>query len=144
MGLRDYRGYEQVKPQRQEPDRKNEKKSKKLYIQRQLRNKRKMDKKLRNSTLMVASLIFITGAIIVGRDVKIYKTQQSIDQTKKESKLVKEKNEDLKIKLLQNSSLEKIEKIAREKLKMINPNGEDIVDFKNPNKPIANDSGVGN
>lgn len=135
MGLRDYRGYDQVKPQRREQGKEEKQRSKKLYLERQARNRHRNEKKLRSSVLLVSALIFITGAFTISRDIKIYKSKNAITKLQSDSKIIKEKNEDLKIKLLKNSSLEKIEKIAREKLKMIDPNGEDIMDFNNPNEP---------
>lgn len=134
MGLRDYRGYDQVKPQRREQGKEEKQRSKKLYLERQARKKRRNDKKIRSSVLLVSALIFIAGAFTISRDINIYKSKNAITKLQSDAKIIKEKNEDLKIKLLQNSSLEKIEKIARERLKMIDPNGEDIMDFNNPNE----------
>lgn len=130
MGLRDYRGYEQVKPQREKSG-VERKRSKELYLRKQARKKKIKDKKLKNSVLLVAMLLFITGAITISRDMKIYNAKSEINKLKADSKLIMEKNEDLKIKLLKNSSLEKIEKIAKEKLNMVKPESDDIMDFNN-------------
>lgn len=130
MGLRDYRGYEQVKPQREKSG-VERKRSKELYLRKQARKKKIKDKKLTRSVLLVAILLFITGAFTIARDMKIYNAKSEINKLKADSKLIREKNEDLKIKLLKNSSLEKIEKIAKEKLNMIKPEGDDIMDFNN-------------
>ncbi|MGL5615563.1 MAG: hypothetical protein ACRDD2_04950 [Sarcina sp.] len=132
MGLRDYRGYENLQPQRREAEREFDPKEKRLYLKKIARLKKKKDQSFKNSVLMVAVLTCVLGGIIIKRDSNIYNMQSNIKKMESEAKLIGEQNEDLRIKLLQNSSLEKIEKIAREKLKMIDPQKEDIMDVKNP------------
>lgn len=132
MGLRDYRDYENLRPQRREAEREFDPKEKKLYIKKRAMIKKRKDQSFKNSVLMVAALTCVLGGIIIKRDSNIYNMQSNIKKMESEAKLIGEQNEDLRIKLLQNSSLEKIEKIAREKLKMIDPQKEDIMDVKNP------------
>ncbi|MGG5462487.1 septum formation initiator family protein [Clostridium sp. B9] len=124
----DYNGSSALKPQRKEqtvPSRKTyDKKKKKIEQQRR---KKQRDKKLRKSVLQIVSLILLVGGLTIARDVKVYKTQQQLDAMNKKINTVITENEALKVDILKASSLDKIEEIAKGKLKMKLPTKEDMI-----------------
>ena len=117
----DYNGSSALKPQRKEqtiPSKETyDKKKKKIEQQRR---KKQKDKK-------IVLLILVVGGITISRDVKVYKTQQQLDSLNKEINSVITENEALKVQILKASSLDKIEDIAKNKLKMILPTKENMI-----------------
>ena len=124
----DYNGSSALKPQRKEqtiPSKETyDKKKKKIEQQRR---KKQKDKKIRKSVYQIVLLILVVGGITISRDVKVYKTQQQLDSLNKEINSVITENEALKVQILKASSLEKIEDIAKNKLKMILPTKENMI-----------------
>ncbi|ELC8441756.1 cell division protein FtsL [Clostridium perfringens] len=123
----DYNGSSALKPQRKEqtvPSRKTyDKKKKKIEQQRR---KKQKDKRVRKSVLQVVLLILVVGGVTISRDIKVYKTQQQLDSINKQINSVITENEALKVQILKASSLDKIEDIAKNKLKMILPTKDDM------------------
>ena len=124
----DYNGSSALKPQRKEqtiPSKENyDKKKKKIEQQRR---KKQKDKKIKKSVYQIVLLILVVGGITISRDVKVYKTQQQLDSLNKEINSVITENEALKVQILKASSLDKIEDIAKNKLKMILPTKENMI-----------------
>jgi len=124
----DYNGSSALKPQRKEqtiPSTETyDKKKKKIEQQRR---KKQKDKKIRKSVYQIVLLILVVGGITISRDVKVYKTQQQLDSLNKEINSVITENEALKVQILKASSLDKIEDIAKNKLKMILPTKENMI-----------------
>lgn len=124
----DYNGSSALKPQRKEqtvPSRKTyDKKKKKIEQQRR---KKQKDKRVRKSVLQIVLLILVVGGVTISRDVKVYKTQQQLDSINKQINSVTTENEALKVQILKASSLDKIEDVAKNKLKMILPTKDDMV-----------------
>lgn len=123
----DYNGSSALKPQRKEqtvPSRKTyDKKKKKIEQQRR---KKQKDKRVRKSVLQIVLLILVVGGITISRDIKVYKTQQQLDSINKQINSVITENEALKVQILKASSLDKIEDVAKNKLKMILPTKDDM------------------
>ena len=124
----DYNGSSALKPQRKEQTitSKETYDKKKKKIEQQRRKKQK-DKKIRKSVYQIVLLILVVGGITISRDVKVYKTQQQLDSLNKEINSVITENEALKVQILKASSLDKIEDIAKNKLKMILPTKENMI-----------------
>ncbi|MDZ5252808.1 cell division protein FtsL [Clostridium sp. LIBA-8841] len=124
----DYNGSSALKPQRKEqtvPSRKTyDKKKKKIEQQRR---KKQKDKRVRKSVLQIVLLILVVGGVTISRDIKVYKTQQQLDSMNKQINSVITENEALKVQILKASSLDKIEDVAKNKLKMILPTKDDMV-----------------
>ncbi|EGT3615667.1 cell division protein FtsL [Clostridium perfringens] len=124
----DYNGSSALKPQRKEqtiPSRKTyDKKKKKIEQQRR---KKQRDKKIRKSVVQVVLLILFVGGVTISRDIKVYKTQQQLDSINKQINSVITENEALKVQILKASSLDKIEDVAKNKLKMILPTKENMI-----------------
>ena len=123
----DYNGSSALKPQRKEqtvPSRKTyDKKKKKIEQQRR---KKQKDKRVRKSVLQIVLLILVVGGVTISRDIKVYKTQQQLDSINKQINSVITENEALKVQILKASSLDKIEDVAKNKLKMILPTKDDM------------------
>lgn len=73
--------------------------------------------------------VLVLGVIILMRFNTIYGLQSEIKNINSEIKVLSENNEDLNIKISEGLSLEKIEKIALDKLDMFYPSKEDVVDI---------------
>ncbi len=113
-----------LQPKRKKIDRS---KRREEYRKKQFKLKQEKDKKIRSLSVLTAGLIAVFGMIILITDCQIYKKQQEITKIKNDIRIMKENNEDLRIKLLEHSSLENIEKVAKEKLGMVFPEKEDML-----------------
>lgn len=124
----DYNGSSALKPQRKEqtiPSRKNyDRKIKKIEQQRK---RKQREKNLKKNVIQVVLLILVVGGITITRDIKVYKTQQQLDSINKQINTVITENEALKVEILKAGSLDKIEETAKNKLKMILPNKDDMI-----------------
>lgn len=92
----------------------------------------RLDQKKRRmvTTSIVSIATMITMAIIIlSRFNAIYAVQGEISNFKGEIRTFSESNEDLNIKISESVSLEKLEKIAREKLNMVYPSREDAINI---------------
>ena len=123
-----YNGSSALKPQRKKqttPSRKSyDKEIKKSQQQRKIRQR---EKKLKKNVIQVVFLILIVGGITITRDMKVYETQKQLDSINKQMNTVITENEALKVEILKAGSLEKIEEVAKNKLKMILPTKDDMV-----------------
>lgn len=115
-----------LQPKKKEKDRR---KSREEYRKKQFKIQTKKGKSIRGTSMLFAGLFFICGFVILARDSKIYKQQENITAIKSELKILAAENEDMNIKLLENTSLEKIEQIAREKLGMLTPSADDVINI---------------
>lgn len=84
---------------------------------------------LNNNVAQIAAVILVLGGITIARDAKVFSTQNQLSQVNQEIKTLSSENEALQVELLKSSSLEKIENIAKNKLNMISPTKESIVDI---------------
>ena len=74
--------------------------------------------------------IFVaTSIFILSRYNAIYTIQTDITNLNNQIKVMSEKNEDFNIKISESGSLEKIEKIAFDKLDMVYPNRNDSMNI---------------
>lgn len=115
-----------LQPKKKEKDRR---KSREEYRKNQLKIQVRKEKKVRGTSMLFATLFFVCGFVILARDNKIYQKQENISVMKNELKILAAENEDMNIKLLENTSLEKIESIAKDKLSMVTPNAQDVVNI---------------
>lgn len=116
-----------INPKIREQKNRRRKLNEERYIQRHL--KREVQRKRRvilGTSLLVVGCIAMS-AFVLGRFRSIYSVQAQITQLNGEIKVMSEKNEDLTIKISEGASLEKIEKIALEKLGMIYPRRDDSI-----------------
>ena len=84
---------------------------------------------LTNDVAQIAFVILVLGSITIGRDGKVFSTQKQLSQINNNIKTLVSENEALQVELLKSSSLEQIEDIAKNKLNMISPTKEYIVDI---------------
>lgn len=82
-----------------------------------------------NDVAHIAAVILILGGITISRDARVFSTQKQLSQINREIKTLSSESEALQVELLKSSSLEDIESIAKEKLNMISPTKESIVDI---------------
>ncbi|WP_297634157.1 cell division protein FtsL [uncultured Clostridium sp.] len=109
-----------------QPKRKIERKEKKRSIEDYRKKKiyRERLKRERNlkrvlGVVQTAVLVFALGSITIMKESKIYALKGNIKSLNSEMKLLSEENEAMKVDLLKNSSLKKIEENAKSKAKMI-------------------------
>ncbi|MBI5555681.1 MAG: cell division protein FtsL [Elusimicrobia bacterium] len=72
-------------------------------------------------------LLFCTALIYVWQQIQVVRVGYSINQLKLQIEERENENRSLRIKLNNLGSLERVEKIAKERLKMINPPSENII-----------------
>ena len=117
-----------LEPKRKKSQYERKKIEEKYLIRQKERAKRSNIRKIKRV------LTYTIGAIILGfitlmRFSGIYKLQSEIQGINNEIRILSENNEDLNIKISEGLSLEKIEKIAIDKLDMIYPGREDVVNI---------------
>lgn len=72
-------------------------------------------------------LLFCTALIYVWQQIQVVKVGYSLNQLKLQIEERENDNRSLRMKLNNLSSLERVEKIAKERLKMVNPPPENII-----------------
>ncbi|MDD5491337.1 MAG: cell division protein FtsL [bacterium] len=72
-------------------------------------------------------LLFCTALIYVWQQIQVVKVGYTINQLKLQIEERENDNRSLRMKLNNLGSLERVEKIAKERLKMINPPPENII-----------------
>lgn len=80
---------------------------------------------LRRFLLLV--LFFCTALIYVWQQIQVVRVGYSINQLKLQIEERENENRSLRVKLNNLGSLERVEKIAKERLNMINPPSENII-----------------
>ncbi|MGL4761558.1 MAG: hypothetical protein ACRC6T_02375 [Sarcina sp.] len=117
-----------LEPKRKQSQHERRKSEEKYIRQQQERTKRanvRMVKRVTSCTIG----ILVLGVITLLRYNVIFGLQSDIKDINGQMKVLSENNEDLNIKISEGLSLEKIEKIATDKLDMIYPNKEDVVNM---------------
>ncbi len=76
---------------------------------------------------MLLVLLFCSALIYVWQQTQVVRVGYSINQLKLQIEERENENRTLRIKLNNLGSLERVEKIAKERLKMINPPSENII-----------------
>ena len=108
-------------------------KRRKLRERRYLDNLAIRDEQKKNRVIFGTSItmfVFICASIfILNRYNTIYTIQGDITNFNRDIKVMSEKNEDLNIRISEGASLEKIEKVAFDKLDMIYPNRDDSMNI---------------
>lgn len=72
-------------------------------------------------------LLFCTALTYVWQQIQVVKVGYSINQLKLQIEERENENRSLRVKLNNLGSLKRVEKIAKERLKMINPSAENII-----------------
>ena len=138
MARREYnyiKGSTALAPERKKRVQKPDKKYKQIQRRKKLqsknillRNKRKSDRKY---VLTVAMVIFSLGFITISGDSKVYNMQKQVTDLNTQIKQTEEANAALKVEMLKNSSLNKIEQNASSKLSMAVPKKDETmkIDF---------------
>lgn len=93
----------------------------KEFKKENLKNQRLENKKIKLSALKSVMTIFVIGMVIMVRYSVIYANQKQIRNMKQEISTIKYKNDDLKVYLMQYHDIKKIDSIARNKFKMVEP-----------------------
>lgn len=75
----------------------------------------------------VILIVFFTALIFVWEQIQVIKVGYTISKLKSQIEQQENENKHLKIKLNNLCSLERVEKIAYQKLKMISPSPENII-----------------
>lgn len=82
-----------------------------------------------NDVAHIAAIILVLGSVTIARDARVFSTQKQLSQINQDMKVLVSENEALQVELLKTSSLEKIETIAKDRLNMISPTKDSIVDM---------------
>lgn len=93
----------------------------KEFKKENLKNQRLESKKIKLSALKSVITIFIIGMVIMVRYSVIYANQKQIRNMKQEISTIKHKNDDIKVYLMQYHDIKKVDSIARNKFKMVEP-----------------------
>ncbi|MGL4873643.1 MAG: hypothetical protein ACRC30_03215 [Clostridium sp.] len=108
------------------PERKIREKEKDLnyekYLKAKLRREllKKKEKTRRGlAIIQVAVVTLALGLIIIHRSAGIYSAQKNVGEIKKEIGILNGENEAIKVELLKNSSLKRIEENAKKKVNMV-------------------------
>ncbi|MGL5634976.1 MAG: hypothetical protein ACRDDL_07945 [Sarcina sp.] len=132
MGLEKYNYDIQRKtlePKRKESEHER-RKSREKYIKQQRRQVDIAKKMQAKRIVFYVVILFSMASVILLKFNSIHMLQREIESIKQESRTISEHNEDLNIKISESISLEKIEKVAKEKLNMVYPTREDAVNIK--------------
>ncbi|MGL4990709.1 MAG: hypothetical protein ACRC57_06030 [Sarcina sp.] len=125
--------YENMKvntqPKRRISEQKNKRINDEIYERNRIRKINRQNKNFMKRTVFFVSMIFILAVVTLVRFNSIYSTQGQISTLKSEIKTVTESNEALNIQISEGVSLEKLEKIASERLDMIYPNRNDAINI---------------
>ena len=123
-------GSSALDPQRQRtsPNRKKSQQSKRNKTNKAA-NRSLLKRILINDVAQIAAFILILGGITIARDAKVFSVQKQLSQINKDIKTLASESEALQVELLKSSSLEQIEAIAKDKLNMVSPTKESIIDI---------------
>lgn len=117
-----------LEPKRRELEHER-KKSEEKYLRRQKEKAQKANNMMMRRVMTCTVGVAVLGVIILMRYNTIFSLQSDIKDINGEIKILSENNEDLNIKISEGLSLEKIEKIAADKLGMVYPSKEDVVNI---------------
>lgn len=118
-----------LEPKRKESEHER-KKSREKYIKHQRRQDDMAKKMQARRIVFYIVVLFFMASMILLKFNSIHMLQRDIEGIKQQSRTISENNEDLNIKISESISLEKIEKIAKEKLNMVYPTREDAINIK--------------
>lgn len=85
---------------------------------------------IKNNMVIIIGLIFVLGFTVISRDGKVYEMQNELSKINKDISGVISENEALEVKILKAISLEDIASIAKNRLSMIFPTKEDIINLE--------------
>ena len=103
------------------------------------KNKAKIKKKkhkgligflIKNNVMLMIGLIFILGFTVISRDGKVYELQEELSSINKNISNVISENDALGVKLLKAVSLDDISSIAKDRLNMVFPSKENIINLE--------------
>ena len=80
--------------------------------------------------LRIISLIFVLGFTIISRDGKVYQMQNQLSKINRDISSTISDNEALEVKILKSISLDDIASIAKNRLSMIFPTKDDILNLE--------------
>ena len=80
--------------------------------------------------LIIISLIFVLGFTIISRDGKVYQMQNQLSKINRDISSTISDNEALEVKILKSISLDDIASIAKNRLSMIFPTKDDILNLE--------------
>ena len=85
---------------------------------------------IKNNMLIIISLIFVLGFTIISRDGKVYQMQNQLSKINRDISSTISDNEALEVKILKSISLDDIASIAKNRLSMIFPTKDDILNLE--------------
>lgn len=118
-----------MQPRKKISEQKNKRINDEIYERNRIRKINRQNKNFMKRTVFFVSMIFVLAVLTLVRFNSIYSTQGQISNLKNEIKTVAESNEALNIQISEGVSLEKLEKIASERLDMIYPNRNDAINI---------------
>lgn len=84
---------------------------------------------LKNNMMIIIGLIFVLGFTVISRDGKVYEMQNELSKINKDISGVISENEALEVKILKSISLDDIASVAKNRLNMVFPTKEDIINL---------------